>query len=254
MPLVLPGISLSLGLTQSKTLDCRIRLAATCPNRTPQLNLPRFVAKEAELVLLLKSNLKDLNSRRERNRSPPQLVPIQFVGRKPPYLYSIFGEFHKVLLLIKAHYDHDITWSNVRIYKHHVMFSHVFMTVRTTESWPEVWIVSWSANAQLHGWARSCCTFPSFALFFLFQCSFQLLSCCSATSCSRQNVPATNDSDLLTYNAKYFWQFNNLAHSLDWCLAGSFLELLLGHYSVQIGYYREYNCTEIDLKHVFLNR
>jgi len=109
MPLVLPGISLSLGLTQSKTLDCRIRLAATCPNRTPQLNLPRFVAKEAELVLLLKSNLKDLNSRRERNRSPPQLVPIQFVGRKPPYLYSIFGEFHKVLLLIKAHYDHDIT-------------------------------------------------------------------------------------------------------------------------------------------------
>jgi len=42
------------------------------------------------------------------------------------------------------------------------------------------------------------------------------------------------------------WQFNNLAYScgLIVCLAGSFLELLLGHYSEQ-------NYTEIVLKHVF---
>jgi len=73
----------------------------------------------------------------------------------------------------------------------------------------------------------------------------------------------TDSSDLFTYNAKYFhtlsgkkwrsfvnslrsmlkcrstvhevtWQFNNLAYScgLIVCLARSFLELLLGHYSV----------------------
>jgi len=38
---------------------------------------------------------------------------------------------------------------------------------------------------------------------------------------------------------------------LDWCLAGSFLQLLLGHYSVRIGHQREQNCIEIVLKHVF---
>jgi len=37
----------------------------------------------------------------------------------------------------------------------------------------------------------------------------------------------------------------------DVCLARSFLQLLLGHYSVQIGYQREQNYTEIVLKHVF---
>ena len=90
-------------------------------------------------------------------------------------------------------------------------------------------------------------------------------------------------SDLFTSNAKYFqtlsgekWrsfanslrsmlklrstvdevasQFNNLAYSSDWtdvCLAGSFLQLLLGHYSVRIGYQREQNYTEIVLNHVF---
>jgi len=31
---------------------------------------------------------------------------------------------------------------------------------------------------------------------------------------------------------------------LAWCLAGSFLQLLLGHYSVRIGYQREQNYTE----------
>ena len=40
---------------------------------------------------------------------------------------------------------------------------------------------------------------------------------------------------------------------LDRCLAGSFLQLLLGHYSVKIGCQREDNCIEIFLKHVFLN-
>jgi len=34
-------------------------------------------------------------------------------------------------------------------------------------------------------------------------------------------------------------------------LAGSFLQLLLGYYSVRIGYQREQNYTEIVLKHVF---
>jgi len=40
---------------------------------------------------------------------------------------------------------------------------------------------------------------------------------------------------------------------LDWCLVGTFLQLLLVHYSVKIGYQREHNYTEIVLKHVFLN-
>jgi len=89
-------------------------------------------------------------------------------------------------------------------------------------------------------------------------------------------------SDVFTYNAKYFqtfsgqklWSFISSLRSmlklrstawsclaiipiwptvLDWCLAGSFLQLLLGHYSVQIGYQREHNYTEIVPKHVFLN-
>jgi len=38
---------------------------------------------------------------------------------------------------------------------------------------------------------------------------------------------------------------------VDWCLTGSFLQLLLGHCSVQFGYQREQNYTEIVLKHVF---
>ena len=37
----------------------------------------------------------------------------------------------------------------------------------------------------------------------------------------------------------------------DVCLAGLFLQLLLGHYSAWIGYHREQNYTEIVLKHVF---
>jgi len=36
-------------------------------------------------------------------------------------------------------------------------------------------------------------------------------------------------------------------------LAGSFLQLLLGHYSVRIGYQREQNYTEIVLKQCFSN-
>jgi len=41
---------------------------------------------------------------------------------------------------------------------------------------------------------------------------------------------------------------------LDWCLVVSFLLLLLGHYSVHIGYQREHNYTETILKHIFLNK
>jgi len=37
-------------------------------------------------------------------------------------------------------------------------------------------------------------------------------------------------------------------------LTGSFVLLLLGHYSVRFGYQREQNYTEIVLKHVFLNQ
>jgi len=51
------------------------------------------------------------------------------------------------------------------------------------------------------------------------------------------------------------WQFNNfgLQFWTDVCLAGSFLQLFLGHYSVRIGYQGEQNYTEIVivLKHVF---
>jgi len=36
-------------------------------------------------------------------------------------------------------------------------------------------------------------------------------------------------------------------------LAESFLQLLLGHYSVQIGYQREHNYIDILIKHVCLN-
>ena len=36
-------------------------------------------------------------------------------------------------------------------------------------------------------------------------------------------------------------------------MVGSFLQLLLDHYSVQIGYEREHTYTEIVLKHVLLN-
>jgi len=86
-------------------------------------------------------------------------------------------------------------------------------------------------------------------------------------------------SDLCTYNAKYFqtlsgekwrsfanslrsmlklrttvhevaWQFG-LQFWTDVCLAGSFLQLLLGHFSVGMGYQREQNYTEIVLKHDF---
>jgi len=39
---------------------------------------------------------------------------------------------------------------------------------------------------------------------------------------------------------------------VDWCLTGSFLQLLSGHYSVRFGYQREQIYTEIVLKHVFL--
>ena len=88
---MLPGISLSLGRTQSKTLDFRVRQQLTCPSRPLQLNLPRVVAKEAELVLLLQSNLKDLNSRRGQNRSPPQLVPIQLVRAKIALFYTVLN-------------------------------------------------------------------------------------------------------------------------------------------------------------------
>jgi len=34
-------------------------------------------------------------------------------------------------------------------------------------------------------------------------------------------------------------------------LTGSFLQLLLGHYSVRFGYQREQKYTEIVMKHVF---
>jgi len=86
-------------------------------------------------------------------------------------------------------------------------------------------------------------------------------------------------SDLFTYNAKYFqtlsgnkgrsfanslrsilklrstvhevaWKFNNLSYSSGLMFV-SFLQLLLGHYSVRIGDRREQNYTEIVLKHVF---
>jgi len=39
---------------------------------------------------------------------------------------------------------------------------------------------------------------------------------------------------------------------VDWCLTGSLLQLLLGHYSVRFGYQREQNYNETVLKHVFL--
>jgi len=38
---------------------------------------------------------------------------------------------------------------------------------------------------------------------------------------------------------------------LDWCLAESVMQLLLGHYSAPIDFIREQNYTEIVLKHVF---
>jgi len=37
-------------------------------------------------------------------------------------------------------------------------------------------------------------------------------------------------------------------------IAGSFLQLFLGHYLVRISYQREHNCIETVSKHVFLNR
>ena len=40
---------------------------------------------------------------------------------------------------------------------------------------------------------------------------------------------------------------------LDWFLARSCLQLLLGHYSVQIGYQRKHNYIKIVLKHFFNN-
>jgi len=46
------------------------------------------------------------------------------------------------------------------------------------------------------------------------------------------------------------WLFFGLQFWTDVCLAGSYLQLLLGHYSVRIGYQREQSYTAIFLKHV----
>jgi len=59
--------------------------------------------------------------------------------------------------------------------------------------------------------------------------------------------------DLAPHCMKLLGNFTIWPTVLDWCLAGSFLQLLLGYYSVQTGYQREHNYTEIVLKHVFLN-
>jgi len=94
-------------------------------------------------------------------------------------------------------------------------------------------------------------------------------------------------SDLFTYNAKYFqtlpwekwWYFAKSLRSMlkfvhnvawqcsecmkllgnltiwravvDWCLTGTFLQLLLGQYSVRFGYQREQNYSEISLNQRF---
>jgi len=47
------------------------------------------------------------------------------------------------------------------------------------------------------------------------------------------------------------WQFNNLAYSCGLMFDRVISTMLLGHYSVRIGYQREQNCTEIVLKRVF---
>jgi len=47
------------------------------------------------------------------------------------------------------------------------------------------------------------------------------------------------------------WQFNTSACSCGLMFDRSFLQLLLGHYSVRFGYQREQNNTAIVLKHVF---
>jgi len=50
--------------------------------------------------------------------------------------------------------------------------------------------------------------------------------------------------DLLPAISAACWSFGNLSISrtvLDWCLAGSFLQLLLGYHSIRIGYQREQN-------------
>jgi len=47
------------------------------------------------------------------------------------------------------------------------------------------------------------------------------------------------------------WQFKNLPYSSGLMFSRVILQLLLGHYSFQIGHQREQNSTEIILKHVF---
>jgi len=98
---VLSGISLSQGLTQSKTLDCERQNA----DRTEVHNLTdQVVCLAAELILLPKQNFKSINSRRLVSLSETRSTVLNFCCQnRPIYRDSVSGgnshEVHKTSLI-----------------------------------------------------------------------------------------------------------------------------------------------------------
>jgi len=81
-PPTLTGLNPWTGLTQLKTLDQGSKGQAY---ELPRLNLLNVgVAPEAECFTSESKALRTLYSRRDWNRSQPQLVPIQMLGVKSP--------------------------------------------------------------------------------------------------------------------------------------------------------------------------
>ena len=160
-----------------------------------------------------------LRSRRDWNRSQPQLVPIQFLDAKTAAFILKFLGIPHGFVTNKSSLSHRycaiywfvsirVMWWSYDVWSRSSVFIHMI------RYWPDVWLNSWSASGLICVFACDQWVPSSFDLFFLLQCSFQPparctamtgsgLDFCTASNCSRSELDCYNWNSLLALGIYY---------------------------------------------------
>jgi len=107
--------------------------------------------KRGRVVLLLKPNFKSLNSGRDWNLSPRQLVPTQFLDTKTAAFILKFSGIPHGFVTNKSSLSHRycvIYWFvSIRVmWWSYDAWSRSFVFIRMIRYWQDVWLNSWSAS------------------------------------------------------------------------------------------------------------